>query len=68
MNPVINLTTYRIENFFRDLDFVQTVQAVTYGASKLTISEATDALTQGMTREQLQLVAALLIDYIAELA
>lgn len=67
-NPVIKLTSYKIENFFGHLDFNQTFEAVAYGASKLTVTEATNALTQGMTLEQVQLVAALLIDYMAELA
>lgn len=61
------MTAYKIENFFGHLDRAQTREAVTHGASLLTVEQAIDAVTEGMNIDQLQEAAALILGYIAEL-
>lgn len=61
------MTSYKIENFFGHLDRVQTKEAVTHGASLLTIAELADAVTENMTAAELRVLVSEVVKFMAEL-
>jgi hypothetical protein len=61
------MTSYKIEDFLNNLDHGQTVRLIAYAASRLTIAELADAVTEDMTASELGQLAAIIVQHIAEL-
>jgi hypothetical protein len=61
------MTSYKIENFFGHLDRVQTKEAVTHGANLLSVADLADAVTEGMTRSQIEQLIQFMVIFAAEL-